>query len=382
LDGNRSQALGVESLESGTRRSRELDGSSYLPMERLAQDLAPLEARRRRTVLFALLLFLATPFWAYTLSFAFQALGLRGTGLFYALLVALPPGFALGLLYTLRLRFKEALVAPLAEALGFTYHPVPGLPQYEAEASGLLPRADRYESEDFLGGSVGPFSFRSSDIALYRRVHSRSGIVYIRFFSGALYRFALPFRIPGEIRLAPRGAAPQAGGVSPRAVLLFLAAFWGLFVVLLALGEAEGDARRALSTLDFVILLSLPFLVYGLGLWKLGRRERVALESGVFERLFDAYGDQTETRKLLTPRVQEALVEFRQAVGKPIWIAFRGNEAWVLIKGRNRFEPSLFRPLTPETLRAYTEGWTRDLKEAERLLQAVAELSSVCSIGA
>ncbi|KHG64395.1 hypothetical protein QT17_12670 [Thermus sp. 2.9] len=340
-------------------------------MERLSEDLAPLEAHRQRTLLLALLLFLATPFWAYLLFLGFQALELRGVGLLYALLVALPPGLALGLLRALRLRLKRALVAPLAEALGFTYRPVPGLPWHEAEASGLLPRADRYEGEDYLEGTVGPFAFRSSDIALYRKVRTKNGTYHVRLLSGTLYRFALPFAVPGETRLAPQGAPLQAGGASRGTVLLFLALFWGVLLLLLALGEpVEGSAGQVPPVVGFMALVSLPFLLWGLG-WRFGGRERVALESSSFERLFDVYGDQIEARKLLTPRVQEALVAFRKALGKPFWAAFRGNEAWFLIQGRNRLEPSLLRPLSQETLRDYVETWTRDLMEAKRLLEAV-----------
>lgn len=341
----------------------------------LEAKLAPLEAKRKRELLLAGALLLLTPFWAYLLLEAFQAMGARGLGSLWTLLVAIPPGLALWRLGVLRSTLKWELTKPLAEALGFTYLPALGLPQAEAEASGLLPRADRYEGEDLLEGRVGPFAFRSGDLALYRKVRTKNGTRYQRFFSGTLYRFALPFAFPQEIRLAPQGAGVRAGGASPALVLGFLAVFWGLLIA--GLLFAEGEREGLPLVVGGFALLSLPFLlyglIYGLSLWKpgAGPKERVVLESGAFERLFDAYGDQIEARKLLTPRVQEALVEFRQALGKPFWAAFRENEAWILVQGRNRFEPNLFRPLNQGTLATYLRAWTKDLEEARRFLEAM-----------
>ncbi|GAA5335358.1 MULTISPECIES: DUF3137 domain-containing protein [Thermus] len=337
----------------------------------LEAKLAPLEAQRRRELLLAGVLLLLTPFWAYLLLKAFQAIGVRGLGTLWTLLVAIPPGLALWRLHVLRSTLKWKLAKPLAEALGFTYFPSSGLSREDVEASGLLPRADRYESEDFLEGQVGPFAFRSGDIALYQKQRTKNGTRYVQIFQGTLYRFSLPFAFPQEVRLAPQGAGVQAGGASPALVLGFLALFWGIFVLGVTFGE--GDKAELPLVVGGFALLSLPFLLYGLGLWKpgVGPRERVALESGEFEQLFDVYGDQIEARKLLTPRVQEALVAFRKALGKPFWAAFRGSEAWFLIRGRNRFEPSPLRPLNRETLRGYVETWTHDLTEAKRLLEAV-----------
>ncbi|WP_353513447.1 DUF3137 domain-containing protein [Thermus sp. LT1-2-5] len=338
-------------------------------LQTLEAKLAPLEAERRRALLSAVALLLATPLWAYFLLLLFHTLGLGTGGGIWPLLVALPPSLALGLLASFRLRLKRALVTPLAEALGFTHRPFPGLSREEAEASGLLPRADRYGSEDLLEGKVGPFPFRSSDLTLYRRQRTKNGTRHVRILSGTLYRFALPFALPGEVHLAPQGVALQAGGAPRWAVLLFLGLFWGMLLLFLALGTLEGDASKVALAVGLLALLSLPFLLYGLGFAK--PKERVVLESAAFERLFDVYGDQIQARKLLTPRAQEALVAFRHRLGRPFWARLGGNEAWFLIPGKDRFEPSLFQPLKEKTLHAYVEAWTRDLEEARRLLEAV-----------
>jgi hypothetical protein len=105
----------------------------------------------------------------------------------------------------------------------------------------------------------------------------------------------------------------------------------------------------------------------------LGRKkglERVVLESPEFERLYDAYGDQVEARKLLTPRVQEALVRLREYLGKPVWGAVRGRDLWLAVEGRDRFPVPVLRPVG-ETLEAWKARYREELLEASRVVEVL-----------
>ncbi|MCX7741142.1 MAG: DUF3137 domain-containing protein [Meiothermus sp.] len=333
-------------------------------LQELEKKLAPLEARRKRELLLAGGLFLLTPLWAYLLTPPLAHLG--PLGVLWPILSALPAVYASLRLWRLRAELKEALLEPLAEALGYRYTPYLGLPQEVAYASGLLAPADRYEGEDLLEGEVRGFPFRSGDLALYRRVRTRNSTDYRRVFSGTLYRFALPFSIPGPVRLFPQGGGERAGEASPLAVLILSLPFllFGLFALL----SFQDAAAKAVGGF-FILASSLPLLALLAGR---RRGERVALESPAFEALFEVRGeDQVGARRLLTPRVQEALTGLRRRLGKPLWLSFREGEAWLLVGGGDRFEPSLLQPLNRGTLQAYAYRWTRELGEAGRFLEAL-----------
>ena len=163
-------------------------------------SLAELEVFRKRTLLASGVLF--------SLAGALFLLGLGGRGwaFFLGVLLAL---FARFLIKAFQARVKEALVSPLAEAMGFRYSPARGFSREEALASGLFSPPDDYEAEDLVEGEVGGIPFASSYIALYRKVRVKSGNVssyqYQKFFGGTLYRFHLPFSVEGEVRFGPRG---------------------------------------------------------------------------------------------------------------------------------------------------------------------------------
>ncbi len=157
-------------------------------------SLEELEISRKRTLIASRVLYLLA-----------GVLFLFGVGILGILLASL----AQLLIKTFRVKAKEALVVPLAEALGFRYSPERGLSQEEALASGLFSLPDAYDSEDLVEGEVNGIPFASSDIALYRRVrviiNNVSFYHYLRFFRGTLYRLHLPFSVEGEVRFGPRG---------------------------------------------------------------------------------------------------------------------------------------------------------------------------------
>jgi len=324
-------------------------------------SLAELEAARRRT------LFLAGALFATAGLLFLLGLGGREWAFF--------PAGLLGFLGELLVRkfqteAKRALVAPLAGALGLRYWPEQGFSREETLASGLFPSPDQYEAEDLVEGEVGGIPFASSDVALYRKVRTRNGTSYQRFFGGTLYRFHLPFTVEGEVRFGPQGRGARVG-FSWGAVLLYygLLAFFALFAASVPPENRDGPWWVIYAILLLFALLPLLFLFPP---FRGGKRlERVVLESPEFERLFDAYGeDQVGARRLLTPRTQEALVRLRKRLGKPLWGAVRGEELWLAVEGRDRFPVPLFRPVR-ETLEAWKARYREELLEAFRVAEAL-----------
>jgi hypothetical protein len=110
----------------------------------------------------------------------------------------------------------------------------------------------------------------------------------------------------------------------------------------------------------------------GKGAYTNKKLEWVVLESPEFKRFFDIYGeDQVEARKLLTPRVQEALVSLRRRLGKPIRGAVREGYLWLAVEGRDRFpKPPLLRPVA-QTFEEWKSRYQEDLSEVSQVVQAL-----------
>jgi hypothetical protein len=333
-------------------------------------SLAELEALRKRTLLAIGIYFFLYFFLAGTLFFS----GLRGQewgwGFSFVLLPSLAvflAFFVRSLIESFRVRAKKALVAPLAEALGFRYSPDRGFSQKEVLASGLFPSPpDIYASEDLVEGKVNGISFASSNITLYRAVRPADGLTIRKFFRGTLYRFHLPFSVEGEVRFGPRS---MGMGVVDRLSFLINATAGGsllVFVVLLVLRKLSGITVIAIYHLLGPFILRFFFSIHDtiLGRKKGKRRPgRVPLESPEFERFYDAYGeDPVGARKLLTPRVQEALVHLRKYFGKPVWGAVRGRDLWLLVKGGDRFPVPVLRPVS-ETFETWKAHYREELLE-------------------
>jgi hypothetical protein len=328
-------------------------------------SLEELEISRKRT--------LATSGVLYLLAGVLLLLGLGGREWAF-FLGALPAFFAQSLIKAFRVRLKKALVAPLAEALGFRYSPDRGFSREEALASGLFPPPDGYHSEDLVEGEVSGVPFVSSDIALYNKVEVKSGNVstyqYQEFFRGTLYRFHLPFSVEGEVRFGPRGRRIQV----VHKAALFIGAFIvviGLLMVTVGVLFGGLSIQDALPFYAFLVLFFFMLLASTLRRKEgFERSKRVVLESPEFERLYDAYGDQIEARKLLTPRLQEALVRLRAYLGRPVWGAVRGRDLWLAVEGRDRFPVPVLRPVG-ETLEAWKARYRKQLLEASRVVKVL-----------
>jgi hypothetical protein len=332
-------------------------------------SLEELETTRKKVLLHSRgLLFLG---WVFVL------LGLRGGWWGLLLLVGL---YLIGLtrlqIRTLQAKIKEALVAPLSEAMGFRYSPERGFPQEEILASGLFPPHDDYDSEDLVEGEVKGIPFVSSDIALYKKVEVKSDNVttyqYRKFFGGTLYRFHLPFSVEGEVRFGPRGKGMVVASMRASHFEIIIIVFSFLLTNLLIFWGAWG-AFTIWVALFWYALWGIFIYVFYITTRPERKKglERVVLESPELERLFYVYGeDQVETRKVLTPRVQEALVRLRKYFGKPIWGAVRERYLWLAVEGRDRFSVPVNRPVM-DILEMEKVRYQEELLEISRVVEVL-----------
>jgi hypothetical protein len=273
--------------------------------------LEELEAKRRKALLTAGILFSSS---------GVLFLMVLGGRLWSFILGSILAGLAIGQISAFKSGAKQGLVFPLAETLGFRYRGDRGFSKEEALASGLFHSPDSYQADDLVEGEVSGIPFTSSDITLYRKVerevNGKKQRHYRVDFWGVLYRFHLSFSVEKEVRFGPPGR--------------------------------------------------------GKGAYTSKRLERVVLESPEFKRFFEVYGeDQVEARKLLTPRVQEALVSLRRRLGKPIRGAIRGKDLWFAVEGKDRFpRPPILRPVA-QTFEEWKSRYQEDLSEASQLVETL-----------
>jgi hypothetical protein len=330
-------------------------------------SLVELEVARKRALLYSRILSL--------LGWFLILLSLRGGNWNFLLPLGL---FLISLaqlqIYAFRKTVKTALVVPLAEAMGFRYSPEQGLSQEEALASGLFSTPDAYESEDLVEGEVNGIPFTSSDIALYKKtevtVNNTKTYRYEELFRGTLYRFHLPFSVEGEVRFGPRGRRIKV----VHKLVFFVGAFniiVGYFIITVAILFTDDNIPGILLFAAAWTFAAIIFLASTLRIKKgFEGLERVVLESPEFERFFDAYGDQVEARKLLTPRVQEALVHLREYFGRPVWGAVRGRDLWLAIEGKDRFSVPINRPVS-EIFEIEKDRYQEELSEVYRVVEAL-----------
>ena len=89
---------------------------------------------------------------------------------------------------------------------------------------------------------------------------------------------------------------------------------------------------------------------------KFSDKELVKMENVEFEKLFAVYSpDQVEARYILTPLMMEKLVEFRNKVGKDIYVSFNNSNVYFAVPfNEDLFEPSVwYSVLDPAPLAQY-----------------------------
>lgn len=279
---------------------------------------------------------------------------------------------ALALLWVYQERLKEAFLPRTAERLGFRYDPE-GIPWEEVASSGLLPPPERwaradlrrrgYESEDQVEGEVEGLPLVSADIHLWR---GRWAFPYYRF-RGRVYRFRLPGKVAGSFRVAPKGALSYPGRVN-WALLAFvplgLLLVGGLF--LYGLLRMSG---KSLGEVLVVLWPMVPFFLFVLGYLvrealRFRPREGLRVDHPGFNRYFQAFGEGPIPLPLA-----EALVEAREALGRPFWGSVSGQDLWLALPGKG-FRVNPFVPVE-RLLQREEERWKKELEEGILLGKAL-----------
>ncbi len=294
-----------------------------------------------------------------------MGLGGLGWGFLLALIVVL---VAWVLTAGLQAAMAEGLATSLAKTMGLRHLPKGEISLEEVLASGLFSSPDGYKAEDLVKGEVNGVSLASSDGTLDHRVKAASNTVSIyqdiNFFAVARYRFHLPFSVKGIVRFGPRGS--RMGVIEGPSRFEIIAIVFGFLFTNLLIFWGVFDIWGTLFWYAFWGFYIYMFYTTGLKRKKV--LERVVLESPEFERLFDVYGDQIEARKLLTPRVQEALVRLRKYLGRSVSGWAEGRNLWLKLEGKGRFPVPVLRPVS-ETFETWKAHYREELLEIFRVAE-------------
>lgn len=191
---------------------------------------------------------------------------------------------------------KQILVGNICKFVGWTFRPdnFAPIPLEPFRLYGLLPKkSDRVSYEDMMEGVAHGAQFRLHEAHLEVENRSDKGPRYRTQFRGVLIQMGFPRK------------------------------FMGTTIVLRDKGIFNAKQKSGLK--------------------------RVGLVDPVFEKAFEAYGDdQVEARYLLTPTFMQQLVDLEALFqGKKIRAIFSGGQLSIVFDAPNQFEAgSMFKPLT------------------------------------
>lgn len=218
-------------------------------------------------------------------------LGASFVGVFAAVLFCgfryLIPGVTAFVNY--RGRFKQDVVGEVFRIVcpTATYAPSQGIAQGVFDEPGIFSTHGTFRSDDRVRGRIGQTPFEAADADRHYSTggkHSRTVVV----FRGLFFHLDFNKRLSGTTIIQPEDASPAS----------------------------IGD-RSGLSA--------------------------VSLENPAFEAAFTVYAtDQVEARYILTAAMMEQILSLRQRTGKPIFLAFKNNRAYLGVHyGSALFEPGI-----------------------------------------
>ena len=221
--------------------------------------------------------------------------------------------------------FKVGLIEPLVNSVepGMNYDPGSGISQGMFVAADLFRRPDRYRSEDLFHGVIG-----------------KTNIMF------------------SEVHAEEKHTTTDSKG---NRKTTWTTLFKGVFLI----ADFHKEFRSPVSVMPDVAERSLGW--FGKKLQKLGGSLQ-RLENPDFEKLFVVRGaDPVETRYLLTPRMQECLIELHHRVGRGVCIGFRDSNVVLAIPNSvNLFEA---RVKVPAGDRMQLEGLLFDLWSCFRIVE-------------
>ncbi|YCM43770.1 DUF3137 domain-containing protein [Verrucomicrobiaceae bacterium 227] len=221
--------------------------------------------------------------------------------------------------------FKVGLIEPLVKAVepGMNYDPGNGISEDMFSMAGLFSRPDRYRSEDLFHGMIGKTQVMFSEVHAERKHTSTDS--------------------------------------KGRRKTTWSTIFRGVFLI----ADFHKEFRSPVSVMPDFAERSLGW--FGKKLQKLGGSLQ-RMENPEFEKLFVVRGaDPVETRYILTPRMQECLVELHRRVGEGVCVGFRDSNVVLAIpNSTNLFESNL---KVPAADRRQLEGLLFDLWNCFRIVE-------------
>ncbi len=203
-----------------------------------------------------------------------------------------------------RAMFKVGFLSKLIRAVEpeMTYVPEQGISEAVFNESGLFSSdPDRYSCEDLIHGMLGDTK------VMFSEVHAEE----------------------------KHTSTDSKGNTSTRWETVFLGVFFR--------ADFHKEFRTPLSVMPDVA--ERHFGWFGKKLQKLGGNLQ-KMESPEFEKMFVVRGaDAIEARYILTPSMQERLIDLRRRLGDGVRVVFRDSHVWLAIPNKtNWFEGDLFKP--------------------------------------
>lgn len=199
----------------------------------------------------------------------------------------LVPGFTAYANY--KARFKREVVSEVFKIVcpSGAYSPAQGLAEADFNEPGVFNTRGAFKSDDRVRGVIGQTPFEAAEV---RRSYSTGGKnnTTVVVFHGLFFHLDFNKRLGGVTVVEPEGASASQ------------------------LGTREG-------------------------------LRRVTLENPAFEQEFAVHAsDDVEARYILTPAMMDQILALRQRAGKPIFLAFKNNRAYIGVHyGRELFEPGI-----------------------------------------
>ena len=244
-------------------------------------------------------------------------------GVVFVLMKHLLPGVTAYANY--RSRFKQDIVAEIFKVVcpSAVYDPLQGVTKDVFDAPGLFNTRGSFESDDRVRGHIGQTPFEASEVGRGYSTGTGKNSRSYTVFRGLFFHLGLNQRLSGVTLIDPEQAHSYQ------------------------LGERAG--------------LSL-----------------VTLDNPVFEKEFKVHAsNESEARALLTPAVTEALLTLRRQAGKRVFLAFKGQRAFLGVDyERKLFEPGIARTTSKEAVReiaahfAFVETVVRELNVNARAFAA------------
>ncbi len=195
--------------------------------------------------------------------------------------------------------FKTEVVKPIIEGMSETiqYRPEQQIPRFVFDKSLLFGRYNKYEGEDFIGGTIDGVAFTLSELYVYDERKYKNNTVIIDIFHGTFAVFDFNKHFEQPLLIYPDVAEKHFGHL--------------------------GTWLQSMNiTKDKLFKLDHP----------------------EFEKHFVVYGkDPIEARYLLTHSMMERIVALRERVGVPIYLSFSGSKLYVGFEygDMGQFEPDL-----------------------------------------